>query len=115
MGEEAAPSERKNIYKVLRLHGVSDMELDEFIETMMSELQLLASYRGLAEVATHLDIAIKASQKARLGGIPLLLGVGRKRVSQKSKPSSSSGSLEGLSWAATLVSRAGDADRSRSR
>jgi len=89
MGEEAAPSERKNIYKVLRLHGVSDMELDEFIETMLLELKILAEYRGLAEVATHLGVAIKASQRARqeiasaFSDSPSLLGVRRKKVSQK--------------------------------
>ncbi len=88
MDKEAAPSERKNIYKVLRLHGVSDMELDEFIETMLLELKILAEYRGLAEVASHLGVAIKASQKARQGtaptfpDTPIILGVRRKRVPQ---------------------------------
>ncbi len=85
MGDEPAPSKRKNIYKVLRLHGFSDMELDEFIEAMLRELKILAEYRGLADVSTHLGVAIRSSEKARQGeastlpDTPTLLGVRRKR------------------------------------
>ena len=65
MEDKSSFSGNRNIYKVLRLHGVSDMELDEFIETVLVELKILAGYRGFTEVANHLDYAVKATQKVR--------------------------------------------------
>ncbi len=62
MGSKAPVSseEDKNIYMLMQRHGVSDAQLNTFIEALMMELQILARYARLRGVVNHLDAAIKA-------------------------------------------------------
>ena len=68
MASKAPISGEKSIYKLLKANGVSDTDLDMFIETMVMLLKILAENAGRHEIAAHLDAAIKASKKKAVEG-----------------------------------------------